>query len=79
MQASKNSKDGEDKAYCHSLDDLYRMNKVEVEKKILVLKKAPEDLEDENNLNQAEFFQVKKQIITLNSLEYETLSFYNVS
>ena len=79
MQASKNSKDGEDKVYCYSLDDLYRMNKNEVEKKILVLKKSPEDLESEEALNQAEFFQVKKQIITLNTLEYETLSFYNVS
>ena len=79
MQASKNSKDGEDKVYCYSLDDLYRMNKIEVEKKILVLKKSPEDLESEEALNQAEFFQVKKEIITLNTLEYETLSFYNVS
>ena len=50
----------EDKTYCYSLDDLYRMNKIEVEKKILVLKKSPEDLENEENLNQAEFFQVKK-------------------
>ena len=50
-----------------------------LESKVLVLKNSPDDLEDEDNINKAEFYQVKKQTISLNASEYEILSFYNVS
>ena len=61
------------------MDDFYSMSKQELEKKVFVLWKCPDDLEDESNLNKTQFFQVKTQTNLLNNSDYKILSFYNVS